>query len=380
MSRYSRHIILSEIGQIGQDKLSNAKVLVIGAGGLGCPVLQYLAAAGIGTLGVMDFDIVSESNLQRQILFGTSTLGLNKTIAAKERLEDLNNTITINAYPKRLTTKNALEIFKNYDIIVDGTDNFETRYLVNDATILTNKPLVYGGIYKFEGQVSVFNYNNGPSYRCLFPTPPEAGTIPNCSEIGVLGVLPGIIGTMQANEVIKIILELGNILSGKVLYYNALSSQTTTIKINKSEAEIQKVINNKPFFNSKEEEIKCTVSIPEISIEEVYKNNNLQFIDVREMDEQPKVASINPLYLPLSEFEKNLDKIDLNKTKVIFCQAGIRSKSAVSILQKHSINNSFSIKEGAIEILEFLKEKDELINTPKVPLIAEQSRSTRGQK
>ena len=354
MSRYNRHIILSEIGQIGQEKISKAKVLVIGAGGLGCPVLQYLAAAGIGTLGIMDFDVVSESNLQRQVLFGTSTIGNNKAYAAKERLEDLNNTITINAYPNRLTSKNALEIFKNYDIIVDGTDNFETRYLINDASILINKPLVYGGIYKFEGQVSVFNYKNGPSYRCLFPIPPEAGTIPNCSEIGVLGVLPGIIGTMQANEAIKIILELGNVLSGKVLYYNALSSQMTSLKINKSEAEIQKVINNKPFFNSKEEEIKCNVPVPEMSIEEVYKNNNLQFIDVREIEEQPKVTSINPLYIPLSELEKNLDKIDLNKTKVIFCHAGIRSKSAVSILQKHHINNSYSIKEGALEIIEYI--------------------------
>ncbi len=354
MSRYNRHIILSEIGQLGQNKLSNAKVLVIGAGGLGCPVLQYLTGAGIGTIGIIDFDVVSESNLQRQVLFGTSVLGINKVIAAKKRLEDLNNTITINAYPKRLTHKNAVALFKNYDIIVDGTDNFETRYLVNDASILAEKPLVYGGIYKFEGQVSVFNYNNGPSYRCLFPTPPEKGTVPNCSEIGVLGVLPGIIGTMQANEVLKIILDLGNVLSGKVLYYNALSSQMTTIKINKSEKEIQKIINNKLSFNSKEEEIKCSVTVPEISIEEVYKNNNLQFIDVREMEEQPKVASINPLYLPLSEFENNLDKIDPEKTKVIFCQAGIRSKSAVSILQKHRINNSYSIKEGALEIIEFI--------------------------
>ncbi len=379
MTRYNRHIILSEIGQQGQDKLSKAKVLVIGAGGLGCPVLQYLAAAGIGTLGIMDFDVVSESNLQRQVLFGTSTLGINKAHAAKERLEDLNNTITINAYTQKLIHKNALELFRNYDIIVDGTDNFETRYLINDASILTNKPLVYGGIYKFEGQVSVFNYNKGPSYRCLFPTPPEKGSIPNCSEIGVLGVLPGIIGTMQANEVLKIILDLGNILSGKVLYYNALTSQTTSIIINKSETEIQKAVNSKSFFDTLEEEINCTISIPEISIKEAYKNQNIQFIDVRENHEQPKITDLNPLYLPLSELENNLDKIDPEKTNLIFCQAGIRSKSAVSILQKHRINNSYSIKEGANKILEYLKEKDKLINTPKVPLVAEQSRSTRGQ-
>src|SRR5690606_19253182 len=216
-NRYSRHIILSEIGQAGQDKLLSAKVLVIGAGGLGCPVLQYLAAAGIGTLGIIDFDVVEISNLQRQVLFGTSSLGKNKAEAAKKHLEDLNPEISIMAYAEKLTYQNALELFKNYDIIVDGSDNFETRYLVNDACIITNKPLVFGAIYKFEGQVSVFNYQNGPSYRCLFPNPPQKDTVPNCSEIGVLGVLPGIIGSMQANEVLKIILGIGSTLSGKLL-------------------------------------------------------------------------------------------------------------------------------------------------------------------
>ena len=208
MSRYSRHIILSEIRQEGQDKLNNSKVLVIGAGGLGCPVLQYLVAAGIGTVGIVDFDKVDISNLQRQVLFGTSSVGINKAIAAKKRLEDLNETINIYAIPEQLTTKNALQIFLDYDIIVDGTDNFSTRYLINDAALQLNKPVVYGAIYKFEGQVSVFNYNNGPSYRCLFPKPPQKGSIANCSEVGVLGVLPGIIGTMMANEVIKLILNL----------------------------------------------------------------------------------------------------------------------------------------------------------------------------
>ena len=168
MNRYNRHIILSEIGQIGQDKLFNSKVMVVGAGGLGCPVLQYLTAAGVGTIGIVDFDVVEESNLQRQVLYGTSSLGMNKAVAAKERLLDLNNTITVNAYPIRLTHDNALDLFNNYDIIVDGTDNFTTRYLINDASVITNKPLVFGAIYKFEGQIAVFNHKNGPSYRCLF--------------------------------------------------------------------------------------------------------------------------------------------------------------------------------------------------------------------
>ena len=250
MSRYSRHIILSEIGQEGQNKLSKAKVLVIGAGGLGCPVLQYLTAAGIGCIGIVDFDIVEISNLQRQVLFGTSSLGENKAEAAKKRLEDLNDTISITAYSEKLTHKNAIDLFNQYDIIVDGTDNFATRYLVNDAAIITNKPLVFGAIYKFEGQVSVFNYNNGPSYRCLFPSPPKKDAIPNCSEIGVLGVLPGIIGNMQANEVLKIILGLGKVLSGELLCYNALNNQIVTLKIKRSASTIETILSKKEHFHT----------------------------------------------------------------------------------------------------------------------------------
>ncbi len=356
MNRYNRHIVLKEIGQKGQDKLTNAKVLVVGAGGLGCPVLQYLTAAGIGTLGIIDFDVVTVSNLQRQVLFGTASLGKNKAIAAKKRLMDLNNTITINACSERLTHKNALNIFKNYDIIVDGTDNFATRYLINDASIITNKPLIYGAIYKFEGQVAVFNFQKGASYRCLFPTPPKEGSIPNCSEIGVLGVLPGIIGSMQANEVIKIILGLGNILSGKLLCYNALTTETSTLIINRNEGEINKVLSKKESFQNTVEELNCDFSVPEISIEEAFKKNNIQFIDVRENDELPKVEALHPLNIPLSQFENNLKKVDLEKEKMIFCQTGIRSKTAVSILQKHNINNSYSINEGASEILKYIKQ------------------------
>lgn len=354
MSRYNRHIILSEIGQEGQDKLSKAKVLVIGAGGLGCPVLQYLAAAGVGTLGVMDFDIVSESNLQRQILFGKSSLGLNKAIAAKERLEDLNDSISVRSFTKKLTHQNAVALFNFYDIIVDGTDNFASRYLINDASLITGKPLVYAGIYKFEGQISVFNYKNGPSYRCLFPTPPNEGEIPNCSEVGVLGILPGIIGTMQGNEVLKLILGIGNLLSGKVLYYNALTSQSTTLKVNRSEKEIQKVLASESFFDTLGDELNCEVPVPEISIKEVHKNKNILFIDVREHGELPKMELLNSIHIPLSEIEKNIDIIDSDKTKFIFCQAGIKSKRAVSILQEYNINNSLSIREGASEIIDFI--------------------------
>ena len=354
MGRYSRHIILSEIGQKGQDKLTNAKVLIVGAGGLGCPVLQYLTAAGIGTIGIIDFDIVEESNLQRQVLFGTSSLGKNKAIVAKERLTDLNNTITINAYPEKLTHQNALELFNHYDIIVDGTDNFSTRYLINDASLITNKPLVYGAIYKFEGQVAVFNYNNGPSYRCLFPNTPEKNTIPNCSEIGVLGVLPGIIGSLQANEVLKIILGLGDVLSGKLLCYNSLSNNNTILSIKRSETEINKILSNKEGFHNLTEELNCEISIPEISIEEAFKKDNIQFIDIRENNELPKIEAFKSIQIPLSELESNLNKIDADKEIIIFCQAGIRSLEAVSMLQRHQINKCYSLKEGASEIIEYL--------------------------
>lgn len=353
MNRYNRHIILSEIGQNGQNKISNAKVLVIGAGGLGCPVLQYLTAAGIGTLGIIDFDVVEISNLQRQVLFGTSSLGQNKAEAAKKRLKDLNPDISIIAYTEKLTYQNALELFKNYDIIVDGSDNFETRYLVNDACIITNKPFVFGAIYKFEGQVSVFNYKNGPSYRCLFPNPPQKDTVPNCSEIGVLGVLPGIIGSMQANEILKIILGIGNVLSGKLLYYNALSSQISTLKINKSEDKIENVLKEKHHFNKKQLEFDCEFQ-SDISIKDVLLKDNVQYIDVREAHEQPKVKGLEIIQIPLNQLKNNLEKIDSSKEKLIFCQSGIRSKQAVSLLKRAGILHCYSIKEGATGIINFL--------------------------
>ncbi|WP_405575879.1 molybdopterin-synthase adenylyltransferase MoeB [Winogradskyella sp. Asnod2-B02-A] len=355
MNRYSRHISLKEIGQTGQNKLSNAKVLVVGAGGLGCPILQYLTAAGIGTIGIIDFDTVEVSNLQRQVLFGTSSLGKNKAEAAKTRLQDLNDTITITAYPERLTHKNAIDLFNQYDIIVDGTDNFETRYLINDASIITNKPLVFGAIYKFEGQVSVFNYNNGPSYRCLFKKQPQNNTL-NCSEVGVLGILPGIIGTMQANEVLKIVLDIGNVLSGKVLVYNALTLQNMVLKINKSEEEIDKVLRERDFFTSKNTIANCNSETNIISIKTAIKKDSIQFIDVREIHELPKIEIIKVTSIPLSDLEHQLDKIELNKEKLIFCQSGKRSKQAISLLNQLKITNCYAIKESISDIEKYLKE------------------------
>lgn len=354
-SRYNRHIILSEIGPEGQDKISNAKVLVIGAGGLGCPVLQYLTAAGVGHIGIIDFDVVELSNLQRQVLFGTTSLGKNKAIAAKERLQDLNDAISITAYPEALTYKNAINLFNLYDIIVDGSDNFETRYLVNDACIITNKALVFGAIYKFEGQVSVFNYNNGPTYRCLFPNPPQKGAVPNCSEIGVLGVLPGIIGSMQANEVLKIILDLGEILSGKLLFYNALHSKTSTLNIKRNDTVINEVLNVKDTFSTQELNSNCEQN-KAVSIPGIIQKENIQIIDVRELHELPKIDELPVISMPLSTLQNKLESLNTDEAIYVFCQSGIRSKKAVQLLKEQGITNCYSIKEGAADIKNYLEQ------------------------
>jgi len=242
MKRYSRHITLSEVGLIGQLKIAESKVLVVGAGGLGAPLLLYLTAAGVGTIGIVDFDRISLSNLQRQVLFREQDLDLNKADIAKELLSDRNSELNITSYPVALSTSNALEIIKPYDIVVDCTDNFRTRYLINDACIKLNKPFVFAAIYKFEGQLSVFNYAGGPTYRCLFPTPPKAGEVPNCEEAGVMGVLPGILGTYQANEVLKMILNLGEVLSGKLVSINLLTNQQNSFQFRRNESLVKQVI------------------------------------------------------------------------------------------------------------------------------------------
>lgn len=248
--RYNRHLLLPEIGVIGQQKLLAAKVLVIGAGGLGCPLLQYLVAGGVGHIGIVDHDTIEKSNLVRQVLYGTKSIGKHKAQVAKERLYDLNPDVYIEALPFQLTSKNALELFEKFDIIVDGTDNFNTRYLVNDACVLTNKPLVSGSLYKFEGQMSVFNYKNGPTYRCVYPGSPNDHLRLSCSELGVLGVLTGIIGNLMANEAIKIILGIGDVISGKILHYSALSGKMQLIGISKRPEEIARVYNLKDSFSS----------------------------------------------------------------------------------------------------------------------------------
>lgn len=353
MSRYSRHIQLAEIGPGGQKKISDAKVLVIGAGGLGCPALQYLTAAGVGTLGIIDFDVVEESNLQRQVLFGTTSLGINKAIAAKLRLEDLNPTLTINAYPEALTAANALDLCKLYDILVDGSDNMATRYLINDVSILCNKPVVYGAIYKFEGQVAVFNHQNGPSYRCLFPTPPSKGSIANCSEIGVLGVLPGIIGSMQANEVLKILLGLPGILSGKLLCYHAQTAQTTVLSIPKKNQDYNMALIQSGTL-SIDYEIDCINPILEISTQEALLMENVNFVDVREYGEVPELNFPNCQQIPLSVLADQLDAFETKANYILCCATGIRSRKALVLLQQHFDHPFYNLKEGAAELLEQL--------------------------
>lgn len=358
--RYSRHILLDEIGEEGQLKLKAARVIVIGAGGLGCPVLMYLAAAGIGHIGIVDFDKVEASNLQRQVLFGESVLGKNKAEAAKERLEDLNSDITYKAYPQKLVTSNALDLLKEYDIVVDGSDNFASRYLINDACILTGKPFVHGSVFKFQGQVAVFNYDEGPTYRCLFPDPPGANTVPSCSDIGVLGVLPGIIGSFMANEVLKIVLRIGDIMSGEVIVYNALRNTHSCLKLSRNEAAVNKVPQTPDEFMEMDYDYYCgNMENPlEIKIDEFEEaiHNGAEVIDVREYGEQPEIKDFSFTRIPMSELQIKDDRIEKNKNYIVVCQYGIRSLQVVEYLRNHhGYENLRSLREGLVE---YYKQKD----------------------
>ena len=353
-ARYTRHIQLAEVGEAGQQKLLDARVLVVGAGGLGCPVLQYLAASGVGHLGIVDGDVVSLSNLHRQILYTEKEIGQPKARCAKAKLQELNPSIEVTAYQEVLSAANYKSIVASYDIIVDGTDNFTTRYLLSDACLLANKPLVFGALYKFEGQVSVFHYQEGPSYRCLFPKPPQAGEVPSCNEIGVLGVLPGIIGMLQATEVLKIILGIGEVLSGKVLYYNALQQQQRILRFSKNKAEITRVLQNQ---NPIPIALNDCLSVPLISLAELNKTENLLWIDVRERDEIPIFHEKHLLQNPLSTLDFSKDAYQTEAKKIFFCTSGIRSKQAVLKAQEEGITACYSLREGASELNQWLTQK-----------------------
>jgi sulfur-carrier protein adenylyltransferase/sulfurtransferase len=334
--RYDRHFRLKGIGPDGQMLLKNAKVMVIGAGGLGCPVLNYLVAAGIGTIGIVDYDEVELSNLQRQVLFSESMIGTNKALAAKKSLEKINTDIEIYTFPEKLDNQNALDYFRQYDIVVDCTDNFATRYLINDACVITGKPFVYGGIHQFEGQVSVFNYRQGPTYRCLFPVPPDSAMSMNCSEIGVIGTIPGIIGIFQANEVIKIILSIGEVLGGFLFIYNTLNHSTQKIKIQPNEDAINLARNMEPDFHNFNYDSFCktddkNIDMKNINAEELHEmissHPDLLIVDVREPHEGPKILEKNSINIPVAQLAGEL-KNHSNKEVVLYCRSGMRSMIA----------------------------------------------------
>lgn len=370
IKRYSRHLAIPEFNISGQRKLKASKVLVVGTGGLGSPLLLYLTAAGVGNIGIVDFDVVDESNLQRQILFNVDDVGKSKVEIAKKKLLKLNPYVNIKIFNTRLTSANALNIIKDYDVIADGTDNFPTRYLVNDACVLLDKPNVYASIFRFEGQVSVFNYKNkngerGPNYRDLFPSPPPAGLVPSCAEGGVLGVLPGIIGSIQANEVIKVITGIGIPVSGKLFLLDALSFESKLLKIskNKSSSLITHLIDYEQFCGLKED-VNVAQSVKEITVRElknwIDNKNNIQIIDVRESYEY-EIANINGELISLDKIIESYHKIASDKPVVVHCKSGGRSSKAIQQLQKeYGFSNLYNLKGG---ILAWAKEVDETLPT-----------------
>lgn len=358
LERYSRHLILPEFNIEGQRKLKNSKVLIVGAGGLGCPMLLYLAAAGVGTIGIVDFDVVDTSNLQRQVLFTVDDVGKSKALTAAKRLSKLNPDIHIETFNTKLTSENALEIIAAYDLVADGTDNFPTRYLVNDACVLLNKPNVHGSIYRFEGQVSVFNYQykdgtTGPQYRDVFPTPPPPGLVPSCAEGGVLGVLPGIIGSFQASEIIKVLADIGDPLAGRLFILDALTFETRTLKIRKNPnlVPVTELIDYADFCGISESP--NNEGIAEITVEELKAlldggKHNFQIIDVRESYEY-EIGNLGGLLIPLGELESRLDEISSSEKKIIHCRSGARSKKAIHKLQKLGFKNLLNLKGGVLE-------------------------------
>lgn len=353
MNRYQRQIILKDFGMVAQEKLLQSKVLVIGAGGLGCPALQYLAGAGVGFLGIADDDVVTLTNLHRQILFSVNDIGKNKAIIAKEKLQALNPEIKINAIVEKITTQNAWNFIAQYDYVLDGTDNFSSRYLINDACVLLNKPLVIGAIAQYEGQVGVLNVKDGNdvkiNYRDIFPQPPKQGEVINCAEAGVLGVLPGIIGTMQATEIIKLITGIGKALINQLLTYNILTQEVYTLCLTANSDGQRLIPKNKNDFEKTRYDNFCDADNNEISIDEFEKKvNDATIVDVREYGEAPAITAFPHLHIPISEFGNRIDEIK-GDTIIFFCQSGIRSKKALELFSLHRKNNNklFSLKDGA---------------------------------
>ena len=357
--RYSRHLLIPEVGLDGQRKLKGSSALIIGTGGLGSPVSLYLAAAGVGRIGLVDFDVVESSNLQRQIIHGTSTLGKLKVESARARLLDLNPDIQVDVYNEPFTSENAMRIAKDYDILLDGTDNFPTRYLTNDVAVFLGKPNVYASIYRFDGQVSVFYAKEGPCYRCLFPEPPPPGLVPSCAEGGVLGVLPGTIGTLQATEALKVLLGIGDPLIGRLLLYNALDSSFDFVKLKKNphcrvcsdHADIKELIDYDAFcgvpgrgHDEGSAGEGYDITAPDLAFR--LKQNHLKLLDVREPHELQISALPGAVNIPLGALAARLSELDSAQDMVVFCKTGVRSSRALELLASAGFKKVKNLKGG----------------------------------
>jgi adenylyltransferase/sulfurtransferase len=362
LSRYSRHLILPEVGMEGQRRLKSAKVLCVGTGGLGSPLAFYLAAAGIGTLGLVDFDVVDSSNLQRQIIHSTKDIGRKKLDSAAEKLTALNPALNVVKHETMLSSANALEILKDYDVVADGTDNFPTRYLVNDACVLLGKPNVYGSIFRFEGQASVFATEEGPCYRCLYPEPPPPGLVPSCAEGGVLGILPGLVGVMQATEVIKLILGKGEPLIGRLLLVDALNMRFRELKLRKNpecpvcgtNPTVTELIDYQQFCGMVPEtpqESSVKNGIPQITVKELKRRidagEDVQLIDVREPYEY-QIAQIGGKLIPQNDVPQRLGEIDREREVVVHCRSGARSQRIAEFLKQSGYPRVANVAGGIL--------------------------------
>jgi molybdopterin/thiamine biosynthesis adenylyltransferase/rhodanese-related sulfurtransferase len=357
--RYSRHLIMPEVGMEGQQKLKAARVLCIGTGGLGSPLALYLSAAGVGTIGLVDFDVVDFTNLQRQVIHFTSDVGRPKLESAREKIASINPYVNVRTFDTRLTSQNALEIFADFDIIVDGTDNFPTRFLVNDACVFTGKPNVYGSIFRFEGQASVFAAKDGPCYRCLYPEPPPPGLVPSCAEGGVLGILPGLVGLIQATEAIKLILGSGQPLIGRLLLVDALGMKFRELKLRKNpdcvvcgtHPTVTKLIDYEEFCGLRGQEKPVNTGVPEISVEELKQRldakEDLFILDVREPHEY-NICNLNGTLIPLNDLPRRVHELDPSKEMVVHCRSGARSARAVGFLQQAGFTKAKNLAGGIL--------------------------------
>jgi adenylyltransferase/sulfurtransferase len=360
--RYSRHLIMPEVGMEGQLKLKKASVLLVGTGGLGAPLGMYLAAAGVGKIGLVDFDVVDFTNLQRQIIHGTKDVGKPKIQSAVETMSDINPYVELVKHETALSSDNAMEIFKDYDIIVDGTDNFPTRYLVNDACVLMGKPNVYGSIFRFEGQATVFAYEGGPCYRCLYPEPPPPGLVPSCAEGGVLGILPGVIGLIQATETVKLILGIGSPLVGRLMLYDALNMKFRELKLRKNpecpvcgeHRTVTKLIDYVQFCGVPHQEgpaepVAATGDIEPVEVKEkLDRGDSFMFIDVREPHEFQICRIPGTKLIPLGELPKRTAELDKDAEIVVHCKSGARSAKAVDFLKQAGFANPRNMKGGIL--------------------------------